>query len=195
MLTRGSIRLKYSIVLFLFLAVKVYGSVPNPDTAAINFLRNGFYAAVEDEEKVNLLEKYIFSRYSEDYSSYNPLILAYYGGLQTLKAKHAFNPVSKLSHLILGLNRLEEAVAESPENIEIRFIRFSILDHLPGFLGYSEERESDKNKIFQLLLLKDYSSTGFEIQKGMAEYMLESGRLTDIQESRIRQLICSFSNK
>lgn len=188
-------KIQYCIYILFFFAVKTYGSITKADTASINFLRNGFYAAVENEEKVNQLEQYIISRYSEDYSSYSPLILAYYGGIQALKAKHAFNPVSKLSHLISGLNRLEEAVAESPANLEIRFMRFSILDHVPGFLGYSEERESDTEDICRLLLQKDYSSTGYEIQKGMAEYMLESGRLNKNQERLIRDLVSSFANK
>ncbi len=188
-------RFQHGIIVFIFLAVKVYGSMLTPDSASINFLRNGFYAAVEDEDKVNVLEQFIVSIYSDDYSSYSPLILAYYGGIQTLKAKHVFNPVSKLSHLIFGLNRLEEAVAESPGNLEIRFMRFSILHHVPGFLGYSEEREADKDKICQLLLQKDYSSTGYEIQKGMAEFMLESERLNYNQERLIRHLISSFAKK
>lgn len=188
-------KFRYLIFVSLFLAAKVYGSLPNPDTSSINYLRNGFYAAVEDEEKVDLLEEYIISRYSGDYSSYNPLILAYYGGIQALKAKHAFNPVSKLSHLISGLNRLEEAVARSPESLEIRFMRFSILDHIPGFLGYSEEREDDKDKICRLLQLKDYTSTGYEIQKGMAEYMLESDRLSKNQAKLMQELISSYAEK
>ncbi len=188
-------RIRYIIIISFFLAMKVYSFSMLTDTSSINYLRNGFYAAVEDEDKVDQLEEYIISRYSEDYSSYSPLILAYYGGLQTLKAKHAFNPVSKLSHLISGLNRLEEAVEKSPENLEIRFMRFSILDHVPGFLGYSEEREADKDEICWLLLKKDYTSPGHEIQKGMAEYMLESGRLNNDQERLIRELISSYANK
>ncbi len=188
-------RIQYSIIVIFFLTVKVYGSLSDPDTASINFLRNGFYEAIEDEEKVNQLEQYIINRFSEEYSSYTPLILAYYGGIQTLKAKHAFNPVSKFSHLIYGLNRLEEAIAKSPANLEIRFMRFSVLDHVPGFLGYSEEREADKDKVCQLLLNKNYASPGYEIQKGMAEYMLDSGRLSHVQESRIRELISSIADK
>ncbi len=186
---------KHSAVLVIILSVKVFGLSVNPDSASMNFLRNEFYAAVENEDKVDVLEQYITTRYSEDYTSYSPVILAYYGGIQALKAKHAFNPISKLSHLISGLNRLEEAVEKSPENLEIRFMRFSILDHVPGFLGYSEEREADKDTICSLLLKKDYSSPGYKIQKGMAEYMLESGRLSRQQESLIQDLISSFANK
>jgi len=187
--------LKYSLVLIIVASVKVFSLEVLQDTASINFLRTGFYAAIEDEDKVDLLEEFIVNKYSQDYTKYNPLILAYFGAIQTLKAKHAFNPFSKFSHLIYGLNRLEEAIERSPDNLEIRFIRFSILDHLPGFLGYSEEREADKENICRLLLKKNYSSPGSDIQRGMAEYMLDSGRLNEDQEKLIRDLISSFADK
>ena len=186
---------KFSAFLVIILSFKVFGLPIQPDSASINFMRNEFYAAVEDEDKVDLLEQYITSRYSEDYTTYAPIILAYYGGIQTLKAKHAFNPISKLSHLISGLNRLEEAVEKSPDNLEIRFMRFSILDHVPGFLGYSKEREADKDKICLLLFQKDYSLSDYKLQKGMAEYMLQSGRLSQNQENLIRDLISSYAKK
>jgi hypothetical protein len=130
-----------NIILFSFIFLsKVYASDIIPDTATINFIRSEFYASIEDEEKTYELEHFIINKYSDDYSKYNPIILAYYGGVQALKAKHAFNPVSKLSHLISGLNRLKEAIGKSPDNLEIRFMRFSILDNVPAILGYGDER-------------------------------------------------------
>jgi hypothetical protein len=188
----------YNLILLttiLLLSVKGFSSEPIPDSTTINFLRNEFYAAVEDEKKTYALEKYIINKYSDNFADYGPVILAYYGAIQTLKAKHAFNPVSKLSHLISGLNRLEEAVAGSPDNLEIRFMRFSILDHVPTILGYSREIEADKDKICVLLLQKDYSSLSREIQEGMAEYMLASDRLTDDEKSQVQDLISSITRK
>ena len=183
----------YTIVLFA--SLKIFAQDITPDTITINYLRNEFYAAIEDEDKTYLLEDFIISKYSEDYSRYTPLVLAYYGGVQALKAKHAFNPVSKLSHLISGLNRLEDAVKKSPDNLEIRFMRFSILDHVPGILGYSEERQADLDKICTLLMQKDYSVLNYSIQKGIAEYVIASERLNEKQKSRVLELISSFVNK
>jgi hypothetical protein len=185
---------KLLLILF-FSSLRIFGSETVPDTLSINYLRTEFYAAVEDEDKTYFLEQYIIKKYSEDYTNYNPIILAYFGGVQALKAKHAFNPVSKLSHLISGLNRLEEAISKSPGNLEIRFMRFSILDHVPGVLGYSTERESDKDKICLLLLRKDYSTLSYQIQKGIAEYMIASDRLTIQQKTEILDLLSSFANK
>lgn len=190
--------MKFRFKLFIvacILSIKIFGQGITTDSPTIDYLRNEFYAAIEDESKTYSLEEFIISKYSENYSDYSPLVLAYYGGIQTLKAKHDFNPISKLSHLISGLNRLEEAVNKSPDNLEIRFMRFSILDHVPGILGYSEEREADRNKICTLLLKKDYFSLNYEIQKGIAEYMISSDRLNDKQKTEILELISSFANK
>ena len=192
--------MKYQYKLFFLITIlissaKVFPSEPNPDSATMDFIRNEFYSAVEDENKTYALEKYIINKYSDNYAEYSPVILAYYGAIQTLKAKHAFNPVSKLSHLISGLNRLEEAVAGSPDNLEIRFMRFSILDHVPTILGYSREMEADKDKICVLLLQKDFSSLGRKIQEGMAEYMLASDRLTDDEKRQVQDLISSITRK
>lgn len=189
-------KLQHKLLLIFFISfVKIWGAGITSDTSTINYLRNEFYAAIEDEDKTYALEKYIENRYSNNYSNYNPLVLAYYGGVQALKAKHAFNPISKLSHLIDGLDRLEEAINESPDDLEIRFMRFSILDHVPGILGYSEEREMDRDRICSLLLQKNYSSLDRKIQRGIAEYMIDSDRLSKKQKNEILNLISSFVNK
>ena len=180
------------VFLIFSFSININASSTDPDSSTINYIRNEFYAAIEDEDDTYALEKFIIKNYSEDYSDYPPIILAYYGGVQTLKAKHAFNPVSKLSHLISGLNRLEEAIKKSPDNLEIRFMRFSILDHVPGFLGYSDERESDKDKVCTLLMNKNYSIMNMEIQKGIVEYMLQTDRLTVEQRSKLSELYSSL---
>lgn len=183
------------IIFFFFLSAKILASGITADTSNLNYLRNEFYAAIENEDKTYTLEEFIINNYSDNYSNYSPIILAYFGGVQALKAKHAFNPISKLSHLISGLNRLEEAINESPDNLEIRFMRFSILDHVPGILGYSEERDSDRNKICSLLLQKNYSSLNYNIQKGIAEYMIASERLSGQQKKGMLDLFPSFTEK
>lgn len=183
------------LTIVLVSSIKLFAQDITQDTTTVNYLRNEFYAAIEDEDKTYLLENFIINKYSEDYSKYTPLVLAYYGGVQALKAKHAFNPVSKLSYLISGLNRLEESIIKSPDNLEIRFMRFSILDHVPGILGYSEERQADQDKIYSLLLQKQYSALNSQIQKGIAEYMIASDRLSIQQETAILELISSLANK
>lgn len=69
--------------------------------------------------------------------------LAYLGGVQTIWAKHVFNPISKINTFNEGKRNIERAVSLEPENAEIRFVRLSVQKNAPGFLGYSSHISED----------------------------------------------------
>jgi hypothetical protein len=160
----------------------------------IETVRKLFYEGVENEAAAEKLDELIKKNYKEDFSVYPPLILAYAGGTEALKAKHAFSPFSKFSYLMSSLDILETAVAKSPADLEIRFIRFSILDNIPGFFGYSSERNSDKNVIIKELLRNDFSRLGQETQKGITEYLLRSDNVTEAEKNILLQQIVKRVN-
>lgn len=70
--------------------------------------------------------------------------LAYFGGFQAIWASHVINPVSKLSVFKRGKENIEKAVANEPQNAEIRFIRLSVQKNAPFFLNYSKNVEEDE---------------------------------------------------
>lgn len=158
------------------------------DTATINYLRVNFYEAIDDKKLTYELISFIEQEFKSDVEKYVPIILAYRGALEALQAKHTYNPFSKVSYLVSSLNKIEQAVNNQPESLEIRFIRFSILHNLPGILGYRKELREDAEAIVSLLSLKDYSNLDSEIQQGIIEFMLESNRLSPVQEKIIKQL-------
>jgi hypothetical protein len=162
------------------------------DTAIVSNLRHTFYSAVEDEDKVDALFSLIKDRFSSNISKYPSIILAYFGAGETLIAKHSYNPFKKVSYLNSGLEKIEKAITKTPDNLEIRFIRFSILHYIPSFLGYSNEREEDLNSIYNLLLKKDYSEVTMSIQNGIKNFLLESGRLTKTQQQALMNLKIAF---
>lgn len=71
----------------------------------------------------------------------------YLGALKAISANYTSNPFSKLSSFIEGKNKIETAINSSPENVELRFIRLSIQQNCPGFLGYSGNINTDKEFI------------------------------------------------
>lgn len=158
------------------------------DTSTLNFIRTQFYLSIENEEETEKLIEFIYKKFSRDFSKYEPIILAYYGSLEALKGKHAFNPFNKLSYLNSSMEKIGESIKQEPYNLEIRFLRFSILHHLPSILGYSKERKEDMIIIYDLLLLKDYSILGKEIQKGIVEFMIESERLSKKQVNELKKI-------
>ncbi len=150
------------IVFFTFQHSKAY------DIAQI---RKDYIAAVNDSDKADDL-------YHELAAIKNPdaLILAYLGSAQAIKAKHSWNPISKVSYLKKGFNIINKAVKKDPDQLEVRFLRFSLQYYVPSFLGFSEHLEADKNKIIDLLRTHDAAALHLDksILKNMANFMIDS---------------------
>ena len=161
-------------------------SYPEPET--VNQIRKLFYEAVESEEKLEELENFFGNNFTEKALIYHPVLLSYTGAIDALKAKHAFNPFTKFSRVLSSLNTLERAVNREPNNLEIRFIRFSILHNLPGFLGYNKERSDDITVIVSQLAKKDYLKYDPKLQKNVIEFMLDSERLNASQTVQLKKL-------
>lgn len=151
----------------------------------IEELRLTYYAGVEDEEYIDSLQSILIKKFGEDTAKYSPIALAYQAGLNALKSKHAFWPFTKMTFLNESMDVFSEAVERDSTNLEIRFMRFSILYYVPGILGYNEEEESDMNAVYGLLLEKDFSKINFNLQEGMAQFLIRSELLTFEQESKL----------
>jgi hypothetical protein len=50
-----------------------------------------------------------------------------------------------LEHFNAGKVQLEYAIIQEDENIELRFLRLSIQENLPSFLGYSSQIKADRS--------------------------------------------------
>lgn len=166
----------------------------NPNLETINQIRILFYEAVENEEKLDELEIFFNKSFTEKALIYHPVLLAYTGAIDALKAKHAFNPFTKFSRVLSALNTLERAVNREPNNLEIRFIRFSILHNLPGFLGFSNERMDDISVIVAQLAKKDYVKYDPKLQKNVIEFMLNSDRLDASQTVQLKKLAVALAS-
>jgi len=160
----------------------------NPELETINRIRKLFYEAIESEEKLEELENFFSKNFTEKALIYHPVLLSYTGAIDALKAKHAINPFTKFSRVLSSLDILERAVNREPNNLEIRFIRFSILHNLPGFLGYGKERTDDLMVIVSQLAKKDYAQYDPKLQKNVIEFMLDSERLNTSQTVQLKKL-------
>ena len=73
------------------------------------------------------------------------IALAYLGAYQTIWANHVFDPLSKLATFKKGKKNIELAISKEPENVEIRYIRFSVQKNSPSFLGYNNNLKEDRD--------------------------------------------------
>jgi 15-cis-phytoene synthase len=65
----------------------------------------------------------------------NPLLQAYRGAFEVVRAKHALWPGTKMRHLEAGLPALDSAVQAFPHDVEARYLRLVSCYYLPFFLG------------------------------------------------------------
>ena len=77
----------------------------------------------------------------------DPIGKAYHGSLELLDAAHSWAIWNLHKQAADGLNLLDEAVAEAPDEPEARFIRAATSWHLPGFYHRKAQCEAD----FELL--------------------------------------------
>tara|TARA_B100001250_G_C19606020_1_gene702793 strand:- start:158 stop:685 length:528 start_codon:yes stop_codon:yes gene_type:complete len=124
---------------FLLFTTLSYSSLTGNDE--LIQLREGFRQAVVNQQVDAFYHQVTINNSDES------VIQAYTACAYALKAKTAWNPFTKLSQVRMYEQLMEQASLKSPNNIEIRFLRFSIEYNLPTWLGMSEHLNEDQQYI------------------------------------------------
>lgn len=113
----------------------------------------------------------------------DPYLLTGYQGLCfMLRAREVWNPYSKLSYFNKGKDMLNMAINKSPDQVELRFLRFCVQTNAPAFLGYKNEIPADKS-----LILKKYSSLNDEDLKIRIKNYLGASAYCSASEKKLLQ--------
>src|SRR6476661_2662441 len=137
-------RLFFLLLIAFSITSSLFASEPSPEE--LKSLKANLVRALDDSKLTDQLYSSLQNRKSD-----NPLLLACIGTLEALKAKHAWNPYNKFKFAGLSQQTLTKAVLKAPDNLEIRFMRFSIQHFLPSFLGFSKNLDEDKKMILKQL--------------------------------------------
>lgn len=172
----NNIKIINIILVIIFVHFSITSAKNSED---IDKLRKTYYAGVENEDYIDSLEVILYSTFGSDTSLYSAQALAYLAGAEALKSKHAFWPFTKMTYLNESMDIFERAVELAPQDLEIRFMRFSILYYVPGILGYSNEKEKDLEVIYHLLLEQKHNIADIEILKGIVRFIIESELLEE----------------
>jgi hypothetical protein len=122
----------------------------------------------------------------------SPLNTCYLGVIQALKAKHAWNPYFKVKYLNDADKTLQTAVNREPDNIEIRFMRFSIEHNVPGFLGYTKHLVADREEMIKQLDRKHYTTADHEVVVTIIKFLLESKRCTPQENEKLHKQLAAL---
>lgn len=162
------------IYLLIFL---VMGTQDLSQEPGLHEVRNLYAKAAEQQEAGEKLLKLV-----KPYANQDPLFLGYEAAANMMMAKHVANPFTKMSYFKKGKKMLASAIETDPQNIELRYLRFSIQAETPGFLGYKDHLEKDKNFIRQeLSKVKDK-----ELQRTILSYLLVSKAVDERERKEIR---------
>lgn len=105
-------------------------------------VRSAYPMAVEDRDLcASLIQE--LSGHPDRETGDRALQLAYQGGFQTIWAQHVLNPIAKLRTFNQGREQIEKAVTMDPDSPEIRYIRLSVQQNAPRFLGYKGSIKKD----------------------------------------------------
>ena len=99
-----------------------------------------------------------------------PLTTGYLGAVNMVMAKHALNPVKKLSYFRAGREYLETSIKKSPDDTELRFLRLAIQISAPSFLGYDNAKVADRRLLMNRL--RSGSIKDKQLQRSVVQFLL-----------------------
>jgi hypothetical protein len=165
--------MKNLIVLFLFFHSAIFAG-----DIQLNDVRLLFQKAATDKAACKKLIADL-NQYNETDST---TFAAYKACATMMMANHCFNPFSKLSYFNDGRFLLEKCITHQSENIEVRYLRFTIQSSSPDFLGYNKSIHMDKN-----FLLNHYSTIKDQQLKNMiGSFLLSSEHLTTAEKQNLK---------
>lgn len=165
--------MKVRVIIFLVAVLGVNIAFAQLNNREIAVLKLNMVKAVEDAKLTDSLFKDL-----SKLSHKTPLIFGYIGTLEALKAKHAWNPYNKIKYVSRSLTTLQKAIDLDGENMEIRFMRFSIEHFTPSFLGFSKDLDTDRKEIIKHYQNNNFGSANDELVKNIAKFMIETKRCT-----------------
>lgn len=157
------------VLVFLFFSILTQLQAQN-----LPALKKAMVLAVDDDRITDSLHKELTALNSKD-----PIIWAYIATLDGLKAKHSWNPYNKLKFVSRSQKLIARAVEAKPDDLEIRFMRFSLQHYTPEFLGFSKNLEEDRQAIARLFEQRKFGRSDSDLVRSIAKFMIDSNRCTN----------------
>ncbi len=176
--------MKYTVSVLLIGLMLLTVSVSAQKVVSLSDARELYYGMSVDECNALKLAD-LFSKKEPT----EPLLKAYYGAASAAAPKCITNPARKISYFRKGTRLLDDAVKAAPGNFEIRFLRFATQEKAPGFLGYKDDLENDKN-----LLIKNLAS-GFskindqKVLNFVSNFLLGSKNLNQKEKLTVKEFL------
>ena len=121
----------------------------------------------------------------------SPVIVGYIGTLQALKAKHTWNPYSKMKQVANAEKTFEKAIKADPHNLELRYLRYSVEHNLPKILGQSKNMDADKQEM--LKQIAQHTTEDRELVINVINYLLQNGDHTVAEKTDLHKQLAALN--
>ena len=159
---------KSLLLLFLFTGMLSLHAQINVDEARKLYPKSG--------ENKDICRK-LYEKLAEIDEKNQNLLLGYKGAVMAEMAKHEKDAPKKLKFFKEGKRKLDQAILNDIENIELRFLRLSIQLHTPDVLRYNGNITSDTEFINKNI----EKVKNEQLKRSITEYMAKLDKLQENQ--------------
>lgn len=174
-----------SKVLVLSICLVVFSALPSHSTEANEvYFRMALFELNKDSRKAEKLIDEINNSQMQ-----SPLMLSFLGAAQAHAAKATSNPFQKYIYIKRANKSLSKAILLENENLEIRFLRYSVQVQTPGIVGISKNVLEDKAFIISNLDSFNWDQLNAEIRSYIFEFMLYISDCTKEERFTIKRYL------
>ncbi len=148
-------------------------------------LRKQFYSASTNSDEADKF----YSSFKNAPKSSLPIIIGYKGIAAFMICNHSYNPYKKIKYFSEGKSNLDNAIKLSLENIELRFLRFSVQSNSPDFIGYKNNLLEDKNLIIKAISTSEFKKKDADLFTRITNFLLESDNISSSEKAKIKNSI------
>lgn len=173
-------RIKYIYIMviafFVLQSTSIYSQID------LNQLRVQYRKAADSEKLTNWLHDELDKKENSSSTHY-----AYKAAIIAVKAKFAFWPNEKLSLVKKAMTLLDKCIIQDPNNIEKRWLRYSIEINIPSVLGYNHQT-IDRKVIMEQLSQKKCNDIDHQQVVFIANFMKQFAKLTTQETKQLSYL-------
>lgn len=159
-------------VLFsLFLWITFIG---NPDLASI---RKMYPTVTKSETNAKEFTAKLANISDDD----DKILVAYKAASVLLDSKYEKRLGEKMERFKIGAKLLESTVKSEPNNIEIRMIRLSIQENVPGITGYKKNIKEDKK-----FITEHYDEQNGALKEYLKNFILQSKSFSEKEKQFVK---------
>jgi hypothetical protein len=132
-------------------------------------LRKLYYQSYKDKTAADKLYKE-----TRTYDAKQPKMLGYKAVASMMMCNYVANPYTKVKYFYAGKGDLEKAIKASPGDVELRYLRYAVQEHVPSVLNYNGSMSEDRKILVTYLNDAGNREKDPDLHARIMKYLLNS---------------------